>query len=243
VFNNPTWTQQDGRPLQAAPPKLFGIGLGPFDPFFYGDSKIPSPTFGIFVLIITALMCLAVANLRRSTTGRRMLAVRSNEAAAAAAGVHVARVKLSAFALSSFVAGIGGALLAYQAGGRLSPQGFAALQSLNILAVAYLGGIASVGGAVIAGVTLLGGVATVLFQKLVHIQAWQELAGGLGLILVAVLNPTGVAGALREQVAAIRRRWGRTDVVEPTVVTTASSLSASSPPATSAVAAPGSVAR
>lgn len=252
VFNNPSWTQHDGRPLQAAPPKLFGIGLGPFDPFFYGDSKIPSPTFGVFVLVITALVCLAVANLRRSTTGRRMLAVRSNEAAAAAAGVDVARVKLTAFALSSFVAGLGGALLAYQAGGRLSPQGFAALQSLNILAVAYLGGIASVGGAVVAGVTILGGVATVMFQKLVHIQAWQELAGGLGLILVAVLNPTGAAGALSEQVATIRKRLRRSgagpDGEVPPLDSTAdplppSDLGMEPPPPTQLVTTEGSVAR
>jgi branched-chain amino acid transport system permease protein len=211
IFNNPTWTQKNHTPLQAASPKLFGIGLGPFDPYFFGDHKIPSPTFGVFVLVITSLVALGVMNLRRSTTGRRMLAVRSNEAAAAAAGVNVARVKLAAFALSSFVAGLGGALLAYQAGGRLSPQGFAALQSLNILAIAYLGGIASVGGAVVAGLTILGGVATVLFQKVVHIQPWQELAGGLGLILVAVMNPTGVAGALLERQTAFRRRRASTN--------------------------------
>lgn len=206
VFNNPTATQHDARPLTAHSPRMFGIGLGPFDPFLLGDDKIPSPVFGLLVLVVTCLMCLAVANLRRSTTGRRMLAVRSNEAAAAAAGVHVARVKLSAFALSSFVAGLGGALLAYQAGGRLSPQGFAALQSLSLLAVAYLGGIASIGGAIIAGITILGGLATVLFEKIVHIEAWQELASGLGLIVVAVMHPTGVAGALYEQRRARRRR-------------------------------------
>jgi branched-subunit amino acid ABC-type transport system permease component len=221
VFNNPTATQHNAQPIQADSPKLFGVGLGPFDPFVLGDDKIPSPVFGVFVLVCTALMCLAVANLRRSTTGRRMLAVRSNEAAAAAAGVDVARVKLTAFALSSFIAGLGGALLAYQAGGRLSPQGFAALQSLNLLAVAYLGGIASVGGAVVAGVTILGGVATVLFEKVVHIEAWQELAGGLGLIIVAIVHPTGVAGAIHDKrVARRRRRSG------------AHSIAASSPNAT-----------
>jgi len=199
VFNNPTVTQYEGRPLAAHPPRMFGVGLGPFDAFFLGDDKIPSPVFGVLVLVVACLMCLAVANLRRSTTGRRMLAVRSNEAAAAAAGVNVARVKLTSFAMSSFVAGLGGALLAYQAGGRLSEQGFAALQSLSLLAVAYLGGIASVGGAIIAGITILGGLATVLFEKVVHIEAWQELVSGLGLIIVAVIHPSGVAGALREQ--------------------------------------------
>jgi branched-chain amino acid transport system permease protein len=163
-------------------------------------------------LVVTLIVCLAVVNLRRSTTGRRMLAVRSNEAAAAAAGIDVVRVKLTAFAIASFIAGLGGALLAYQAGGRLSPQGFAALQSLNLLAVAYLGGIASLGGAVLAGLTILGGVVTVFTEKVVHVGPWQELASGLGLILVAVMHPTGVAGTLRDGVAAWhRRRAARVD--------------------------------
>ena len=215
VFNNPDVTQYQGRPLTAESPEAFGIGLGPFDSFVLGDDKIPSPVFGVFVLICASLICLGVANLRRSATGRRMLAVRSNEAAAAAAGVDVARVKLSAFALSSFVAGLGGALLCYQAGGVLSPQGFAALQSLNLLAVAYLGGIASIGGAVIAGITILGGLATVLFEKVVHIEEWQELASGFGLIVVAVIHPTGVAGAMRERWAAHKRRRAVADQSSP----------------------------
>jgi branched-chain amino acid transport system permease protein len=206
VLNNATLTQHGGRPLQADPPELFGIGLGPFSPFFIGDDDIPTPTFGLVVLFVTVIVCFAVANLRGSTTGRRMLAVRSNEAAAAAAGVDVVRTKLAAFAMASFIAGLGGALLAYQVGGRLSPQGFSALQSLNVLAVAYLGGIASFGGAVLAGLTILGGVVTIFSEKIVHVGPWQELAGGLGLVFVAVMHPTGMAGALRDALTARRRR-------------------------------------
>ena len=57
-----------------------------------------------------------VVNLRRSATGRRFLAVRGNERAAAAAGVNVAGTKLLAFGLSAFIAGIGGALSATASG-------------------------------------------------------------------------------------------------------------------------------
>jgi branched-chain amino acid transport system permease protein len=209
VLNNSTVTNHDGAPMQAEAPSLLGVGLGPFDPFFFGDDKIPTATFGIFVLVVTALVCLAVANLRRSTTGRRMLAVRSNEAAAAAAGVDVVRTKMAAFAIASFIAGLGGALLAYQAGGRLSPQGFAALASLNVLAVAYLGGITSIGGAVLAGVTILGGIVTVFSDKVVHVGPWQELLAGVGLVAVAVLHPDGMAGAFRETIEQKRRRRER----------------------------------
>jgi branched-chain amino acid transport system permease protein len=213
VLNNSTLTQHDGRPLQADPPELFGIGVGPFHSFFIGDDDIPTPTFGVLVLVLTVAVAFGVANLRGSTTGRRMLAVRSNEAAAAAAGVNVVRTKLTAFAIASFVAGLAGALLAYQTGGRLSPPGFAAFQSLNLLAVAYLGGIASFGGAVFAGLTILGGVVTIFSEKIVHVGPWQELAGGLGLVFVAVMHPTGMAGALRDAVSSRRRRRARR--VEP----------------------------
>ena len=72
--------------------------------------------FGILVLVVLALAALAVANLGRSGTGRALLAVRSNERAAASLGVDVAAAKLIAFGMSSFLAGLGGALIGYSRG-------------------------------------------------------------------------------------------------------------------------------
>ena len=77
------------------------------------DGQLPSPVFGFLVLGVTVALCLLVANMRRVDLGQRMLAVRSNERAAAAAGINVRSVKLAAFAIGSFIAGIAGAMYGY----------------------------------------------------------------------------------------------------------------------------------
>ena len=112
------------------------------------------------MLVALALAGLVVANLRRSPTGLRWLAVRGNERAAAAAGIDVARTKLGAFALSSALAGLGGTLVALQRS-QLSAESFLVLLSLSLLALTYLGGIASLTGALVAGALATGGVVTV----------------------------------------------------------------------------------
>src|SRR6202012_3290575 len=102
---------------------------------------------------------IAVSNLRRSGTGRRMLAVRANDRAAAAAGVNVAAVKLQAFGLSAFIAGVAGAMMSYQqAGGKLSFDMFNPTASILLLAFAFIGGISTVAGAVLAGLATTGGL-------------------------------------------------------------------------------------
>ena len=70
--------------------------------------------FGVFVLVVVCLVGLLVARLRNAPAGRMFIAVRSNERAAAAVGINVARTKLLAFGLSAFIAGLGGGLFAYQ---------------------------------------------------------------------------------------------------------------------------------
>ena len=162
-----------------------------------GDGKLPNPTTAIFCLIVTVILCYFVANLRRSTTGRQMLAMRANERAAAAAGVNVSATKLLAFATSAFIAGIGGAVIAYRSG-NATPDKFDYTQSLVIFAFAYLGGISSVGGAIAGGFLVAGGlVFTFLQQSLGVPPEFTLLLGGLGLIITAIQNPEGVAGRLR----------------------------------------------
>ncbi len=115
------------------------------------DDKIPSPVFGFLVLAATILLALLVANMRRSSLGQRMLAVRSNERAAAAAGINVRNTKLAGFGIAAFVAGMAGALYAYNFGS-VSYSRFGALTALGLIAFAYFGGITMVSGAVIAGI-------------------------------------------------------------------------------------------
>ena len=80
-----------------------------------------------------------------------MLAVRSNERAAAAAGINVRNTKLAGFGIAAFIAGMAGGLYAYNFGS-VSNTRFGALAALALIAFAYFGGVTIVSGAIIAGV-------------------------------------------------------------------------------------------
>ena len=143
--------------------------------------------------------CYAIANIRRSATGRMFLATRSNERAAAAAGVNVSATKLLAFGTAAFVAGIAGALSSYRFG-TVNPEYFGGLQSLTFFAFAYLGGISGVSGAVAAGFLVPGGVMFTILDSVFGIPGeFAPILGGLGLILTAILNPEGIAGGFRRR--------------------------------------------
>ena len=161
----------------------------------FGGSRVASPLdssgapFGFLVLGVLVAAAVALALLRGSGAGRRLLAVRANERAAAAVGVDVTTARLQAFAASAFLAGIAGALLGYQQG-QLSYGSFGVFVSLAYLAVAYLGGIAGIAGALVGGLLVPSG----LLFTLLDLGRWQLLVSGVGLVLVTVLAPGGVTG-------------------------------------------------
>jgi ABC-type branched-subunit amino acid transport system permease subunit len=96
-----------------------------------------------------------VARIRRSGLGRSLLAVRDNEQSASALGLSPARVKLVAFGVSGLLAGLAGGLLA----GLLvqfEPDRFTASQSLTVVAIAVVGGLASIGGSVLGALVIVG---------------------------------------------------------------------------------------
>lgn len=180
--------------------------LGDWDFALVLGTKSSRPVFGIFLVGVALVVALLVANFRRSSTGRRTLAVRSNERAASAAGVNVARVKLAAFAISAFIAGIAGTLIGYRFGA-VSDVSFGVVASLTALAVAYLGGITSVSGAVTSGIVATAGVAFFATSEVFDaFGAWEVYVGGVLLILTAILNPEGIAGGIRTSVAAARAK-------------------------------------
>lgn len=197
VFQNADWTGGvEGS--QVPVPAIFSFSL---DPVVYPIR------YGIFALAVTIVMIAAVINLRRSPLGRRMLAVRSNERAAAANGINVVATKLQAFALSAFIAGIGGGVLAYQLGA-IAFERFSPMASIILLAVAYIGGIATVGGAIAAGVIVNGGVLYVLLSNVEGIASWWLVISGVALLLTAVTQPDGIAVAMGQQARWIKERLG-----------------------------------
>jgi branched-chain amino acid transport system permease protein len=138
-----------------------------------------------------------------------MLAVRNNERAAAAGGIDVVGAKFVAFALASFIAGLGGALSAYRFGS-VSAATFGSFASIGFLAFAYLGGISSVAGALIGGLLVANGVAFTALHSWLRIDpAFTNLVGGVGLIVTAVVHPEGMAGAftvVRRIIPGVLRR-------------------------------------
>lgn len=181
-------------------PRLFGIDLG----FSSTGADNFRPEFGALCVVVFAVALIVVANLRRSPTGLRWLAVRGNERAAAAAGVDVAATKLSAFALSSLLAGLGGTLIAYQSPA-LSPTQFMVVGALAVLALTYLGGVASLSGALVAGLLASGGILTQLQGGVSgNSSKFQFALSGVMLIAIAVLYPDGVVAGMRSLGSRVR---------------------------------------
>jgi branched-chain amino acid transport system permease protein len=198
-FLNQTWGGgASGSPVPE--PHLLGLDLGPQSAFRGLDGSLPSPVFGWLVLAVTVGLCLLVAAVRRGTLGQRMLAVRSNERAAAAAAVDVRRVKLIAFGISAFIAGVAGTLYAYNFGS-VSASRFDALTALGLIAFAYAGGITLVSGAIFAGLISTEALMPHALDKWLGISGnWILLFGGVLLIFTLIQHPEGVAGAFYKRI-------------------------------------------
>ena len=192
VFN-PTWFSGGLGGRDVPSPTLFGLNLG-----ISSGNSYPRVIFGVFILIIVTLVALSVARMRSSATGRMLIAVRSNERAAAAAGIRVAPAKLFAFALSAFIAGLGGGLLGYLQGTASAPT-FATFTSINLLAIAYVAGIGRIAGAVFAGVMMsANGFFVNLLNEHISIGQYQTIVAGIALALTAIKNPDGVASEVAD---------------------------------------------
>jgi branched-chain amino acid transport system permease protein len=197
-FTNPTWGGgQTGSPVPE--PHLLGLDLGPAAHFRGLDGNQPSPIFGWVVLILTLALCLLVGYVRRGKLGQRMLAVRSNERAAAAAAINPRNVKLAAFAISAVIAGVAGSLYAYNFGS-VSGDRFAAVVALSLIAFAYAGGITLISGAAFAGLISTQALFPYALDKWFGLNGnWFLLFGGVILVVTLIQNPEGVAGAFYRQ--------------------------------------------
>ncbi|HEX4434396.1 MAG TPA: branched-chain amino acid ABC transporter permease/ATP-binding protein [Acidimicrobiales bacterium] len=177
--------------LNIPTPRLFGMDLS------IGSGKdFPRPAFGILCLVVLVLVALGVSWLRTSRLGTAMLAVRSDERSAAAAGINVVRVKLIGFAIAAFIAGLGGSLLAYQLG-NVTFQDFDAYLGLVIFSIVVVAGITSVSGGILAGMLSSGGLLVALISSGIGsggVDNWYGVVAGVSVILTVIFNPDGVVG-------------------------------------------------
>jgi branched-chain amino acid transport system permease protein len=100
-----------------------------------------------FCLAILAVMALLAKNLVRSAIGREWMAIRDMDVAAAVIGIRPMYAKLTAFAVSSFVIGVAGALWAFVYLGAWEPAAFSVDLSFKLLFMVIIGGLGSISGA------------------------------------------------------------------------------------------------
>jgi sulfate-transporting ATPase len=152
--------------------------------------------YGGFVLVFLVLVGLLVANLRRGRAGARLLAVRSNERAAASLGVNVIAAKVYAFAVAAAIAALGGVLLSMRQTNVQFTQ-YNVFGSVLLIQYAVVGGIAWVSGVALSATGAPTAIGSVIFEKLVpegtDIVSWLAILSGFGAISVLRQAPDGVA--------------------------------------------------
>ena len=146
-----------------------------------------------FTAIVVALGFVLVAYHRATLPGRAWAMIKQSEASAMAAGINVVLFKLWAFALSGFLAGIAGGLLAGELG-QLDARSFIAGDGILLFALAVVGGVYSWVGAVIAG--LLFKFLPALFNDFGVSTDLTMIVFGAALLHAIMTAPRGIAGQL-----------------------------------------------
>ena len=151
--------------------------------FDLGDEKV---TYYMTLLFVLAA-CFVVLALRKTRTGRVLIALRSNEATAQSFGISPLRARVTAFSISGAMAALAGALLAFHLG-RVAPEAYSADKSLVVFLYTVVGGLGGLAGPILG----MAFYACVFFffsgNELV-----QYAAAGTGAVLLMLMAPGGLA--------------------------------------------------
>jgi branched-chain amino acid transport system permease protein len=180
-------------------PQLFG---------FHFSSTTSLYLLGLLIGVISLFL---ISRVVRSRIGRAWTAIREDEVAAEAMGVHTSRYKLLSYALGAFFAGVMGVFFGHYLN-FIHPSDFQLMESFVILSLVVLGGMGSLAGPVI------GAVIWVSLQEYLRnfsfVQSHPEVRGiamGLILVLLMVFRPQGILGSRR---VALEMKPGSTKEVE-----------------------------
>ena len=160
---------------------LAGIPLGRFSNYYF------------LLLLLLMFVILVFTRLNDSRIGRGWVAIREDERAAEAMGVNVFGLKLLAFAVGAFLAGLAGTIKAHQ-DTSMSPDQYVFLESAFLLAAVVLGGMGTVMG-VLVGATIL----KLLPEKLREVNEYRLLIFGLLLVVMMRFRPEGLVPNKRRQ--------------------------------------------
>ncbi|MGR6835143.1 branched-chain amino acid ABC transporter permease [Syntrophomonas erecta] len=169
-----------------------------------GLAGIPQNTnFSVVVLLVIIVIFLN-ARLLNSRMGRALYAIREDEIAAESCGVNTTGFKVMAFALGSFLGGLGGGLYAHYMF-FINPQDFGFMKSIELLNMVVLGGMGSIPG------TILGAIILTLAPELLRVVAeYRLLFYGALLVILMIFRPNGLLGDVR--IYDIRKRWWKKGV-------------------------------
>jgi len=182
VLNN--WDGLTGGPngIMGIPkPALFGLSLG------------RQPHLYLLVLIMIGLVSFLIGRLNDSRLGRALVAMREDETAARACGVDTTRLKMLAFGLSAAVAGMMGVVFAAKMN-FVSPESFTFWESVMILCMVVLGGMASIPGVILGALVLV-----VIPEWLRPVQNYRMLIFGASMAAMMVFRPQGLIPSKRRK--------------------------------------------
>lgn len=144
--------------------------------------------FYYLILIIVILTILSVKRLNNSRIGRAWIAIREDELAAESMGIDTTAMKVLAFALGAFWAGIAGVFFAGKFA-FVSPESFTFFESVIVLSMVVLGGMGSIPG------VILGALIIVILPEMFRaLSSYRMLIFGAALVLMMIFRPQGLIG-------------------------------------------------
>jgi branched-chain amino acid transport system permease protein len=178
-------------------PGIADLAIGSFN---FGDTHtvlgIPLARFSNYyflLLLLIAFIILVFSRLNNSRIGRGWVAIREDEKAAEAMGVNVFGLKVLAFAVGAFLAGMAGTIKAHH-DVSVTPDQFVFLESAFLLAAIVLGGMGTIAGVLVGAVIL-----KLLPEKLRFFAEYRLLLFGLLLVLMMRFRPEGLVASHRRQ--------------------------------------------
>jgi branched-chain amino acid transport system permease protein len=153
-----------------------------------GYSGIPKLANFFWIYLFAAVSIVVVARIVRSSFGRTLIAIREDEIAAEAMGVHTTRAKVISFVVSSSMAGIAGGLFAHYLM-YVHTNSFTFLKSFEIIIMVVIGGLGSITGSVLGAVLFIG-----LTEGLRQFAQYRMVLFSLLLIVIMIVRPQGILG-------------------------------------------------
>jgi sulfate-transporting ATPase len=204
VFSNAWFTGGGFSGTVIERPSLFGVDVSAVDH--------PNRYAALCAAVLVAIGGF-VGSLRSGRFGRRMLAVRTNERAAAAIGVSVAAAKLQAFAIANAIAAVGGVLLAFRFDS-VQFSSFGVLGSFELVVLTVIGGVGFIVGPIVGVLAGPSGVLTWLGDTSATTTRWVGVLSGVLVLVVLVGARSGVVGSVAGLVGVPPRRrseWSKLD--------------------------------